>query len=153
MDAFWFCVKLSAGVLAVLGIAGFMLAPQIISIFRKEDIDVITIGARALRFQSLSFPLSAWIIMTNMLLQTIGKSREASIVAISRQGLFFLPAILILPRLFGLTGVQISQTVSDAFSFLLAIPLGISILKELKALHQGQAKQMGAVEIVGGEAL
>lgn len=140
--AFWFCVKTSAIALVAIAVVGFVLSPRIISIFRKEDLDVIAIGTYALRFQCLSFPLSAWTIMTNMLLQTIGKSTQASIVSISRQGLFFIPAVLILPRMFGLIGVEISQPVSDVFAFLLAIPLGIGIVKEMRSQQQELESQM-----------
>lgn len=66
------------------------------------------------------------------------KGTQASITAISRQGLFFIPAILVLPGFLGVTGVQLSQPVSDTLSFLLAIPMAISILRELKAQEKEQ---------------
>ncbi len=136
LNAFWFCVKTSAVALVATSAVLFAFSSQIISIFRKEDLEVITIGTRALQLQAVSFPLSAWVVITNMLLQTIGKGTQASIIAISRQGLFFLPAILILPRIFGILGVQMSQFVSDVLSFAIAVPMGISILRELKSLQQ-----------------
>jgi len=138
LEGFWFCVRISAVILVTISAMAFVFSPQIISVFRKEDLEVIDIGARALRFQCMVFPLSTWIIMTNMLLQTIGKGTQASILAISRQGLFFFPAILILPRVFGITGVQISQPVADVLSFTVAIFFGVSILKELKIQHEYQ---------------
>ena len=70
--------------------------------------------------------------MCNMLLQTIGMAFKASVVAAARQGLFLIPAILILPLFLGLFGVQIAQTVADICSFALAVPLGISVLTKLK---------------------
>ncbi len=133
LNAFWFSVKIAAIVLLTFCAICFAFAPKIMALFRKEDLAVITIGSRALKLQSLSFPLSAWIILTNMLLQTIGQGAKASLVSISRQGLFFLPAILLLPRQFGLLGVQISQPIADVFSFLMAVVMGIIILKELKS--------------------
>jgi putative MATE family efflux protein len=133
LDAFWFCFKTSAIAMTAIAAIGFVFSTQVISIFRKEDIDVITIGSRALRFQCLVFPLSAWTIMTNMLLQTIGKGTQASIVAISRQGLFFVPAIIILPRVLGIVGIQICQPVADVISFLVALLMGSITLKEIKS--------------------
>lgn len=50
----------------------------------------------------------------------------------ARQGLFFLPLIFTLPTFWGLTGVLACQPLADAFAFLLAIPLGLSVLRELK---------------------
>jgi Na+-driven multidrug efflux pump len=141
LDAFWFCVKTSVVVLIAISMVLFIFSTRIISVFRKEDLEVIAIGTRAMRFQCIAFPFSAWIVMMNMLSQTIGKGTQASIIAISRQGLFFLPAILILPHFFGILGVQISQLVSDILSFSIAVPMGISILSELKAMQQEQEKE------------
>jgi putative MATE family efflux protein len=139
LSAFWFCVKVSAVFLATMATVGFIFAPKIVSAFRKEDLDVIAIGTRAFKFYCMAFPLSAWVVMSNMLLQTIGKAVGASIIAISRQGLFFLSAILILPRKLGLLGVQISQPIADVCSFLVALPIGLHVIKELK-LQQDQAQ-------------
>ena len=133
LKAFWFTVKTAAVVLVVVGMVGFIFAPQIITLFRKEDLAVIITGSRALRFQVLALTLSAFIIPTNMLLQTIGKGTKASLLAISRQGLFFLPAILYLPRRLGLLGVQISQPIADICTFLVAVLTVVGVLKELKA--------------------
>jgi len=70
--------------------------------------------------------------MTNMMLQSIGKGVKASITASARNGLFFIPAILILPKLFGLTGVEITQSVSDIFTLGISIPFAIVELRKLK---------------------
>lgn len=131
-EAFWFCVKGATVFLIVVSIAGFLFAEPIVTLFRKDDIDVIRIGTLALRLQCIVFPFGAWIVMCNMMLQSIGKAVRASIVAAARQGLFFIPLILILPRIFGLFGVQVCQTVSDVFSLLLSIPFGLSVLNEMK---------------------
>ncbi len=145
-EAFWFCVKTAATVMALVAALGFVFSEQIITLFRRDDLEVIAIGAAALRYQCIVFPLSAWIIMTNMMLQTIGKGTLASILAVSRQGLFFMPMILFLPRLFGITGIQICQPISDVFSFLLAIPLGIITLREMKSWQQGLEIESGELD-------
>ena len=131
--AFWFSVRTVVIALTVAGALGYLFAPQIIALFRKEDLEVVAIGVRALRFQCLVWPLSGWIIMSNMLLQTIGKGIQASLVSISRQGLFFLPAILYLPRRFGLLGVQLSQPAADIFSFLVALLVTVGVLREMRS--------------------
>ncbi|MDY3919218.1 MAG: MATE family efflux transporter [Candidatus Limivivens sp.] len=130
-EAFWFCVKVAAVFLVIISAIGFVFAEPVVEIFR-EDPDVVRIGTLALRLQCVVFPLNSWIVMCNMCLQTIGKSLKASVLAAARQGLFFLPLIYILPRLFGLLGVQMCQTVSDIFTMALALPIGLSVLKELK---------------------
>lgn len=131
-EAFRFCVKYAAVFLIVVSVAGIVFAKPLVTLFRKEDEDVIRIGTLALRLQCLVFPLNAWIVMCNMMLQSIGKAAKASLVAAARQGIFFIPLIWILPAFFGLLGVQMCQTWSDACSFLLSLPLGISVLREMK---------------------
>lgn len=131
-EGFWFCVKYAVIFLILVSAAGIIFAKPIVTVFRREDPDVIRIGALALKLQCLAFPLNAWIVMCNMMLQSIGKAVKASIVAAARQGLFFLPLIWVLPMFFQLLGVQMCQTISDVLSFGLAIPLGISVLNEMK---------------------
>lgn len=130
-EAFFFCVKTAVGVLVVISAAGFVFAGPLVHLFR-EDADVVRIGSLALRLQCLVFPLNAWIVMSNMMFQTIGQALKASVQAAARQGLFFLPLIWILPQFFGLLGVQMCQTVSDVLTFSLSVPLCLSVLKELK---------------------
>ena len=132
LDAFWFCLKLGTATLAVLGLLGMLFAPEVIAVFRREDADVIEIGARALRLQCLAFPLLAWFTLQNMMMQNIGSFGRASGLAMARQGLFFLPFILTLPHFFGLWGILICQPLADLCSFLLSLPLGISVIRELK---------------------
>ena len=131
LEAFWFCVKYAFLFLIVVGIMGFVFAPGLVSLFR-EDTDVIAVGTAALRYQVIAFPLNAWIVMCNMMLQSIGKGLKASIVASARQGLCFLPLILILPHFLGLTGVEICQAVSDVFTLMIAVPIGFSVIREMQ---------------------
>lgn len=131
LDAFWFCVRTAFIFLTVVAVVIFAFAPEIIALFRKGDADVITVGTAALWYSIVVFPLSAWIVMCNMMLQSIGKGLKASIVASARQGIFFLPLIAILPHLFGLTGVEICQTVSDVLALTVSIPLGVSVIREM----------------------
>ena len=138
--AFWFTVSLAFCVLLIGSILGIAFAPQIIAIFRKEDLEVIKIGALSLRLQCIFLPLSAFVVGSNMMLQTIGKPVKASISAAARTGLFFVPAILILPQFFGLLGVQMSQAVADLCSFVLCVPLAGTTLLEMKRLEKERAE-------------
>lgn len=138
--AFWFTVSLAFCVLLIGSIVGIAFAPQIIAIFRKEDLEVNKIGALSLRLQCIFLPLSAFVVGSNMMLQTIGKPVKASISAAARTGLFFVPAILILPQFFGLLGVQMSQAVADLCSFVLCVPLAGTTLLEMKRLEKERAE-------------
>jgi putative MATE family efflux protein len=128
--AFWFCIRFSTALLVVLAAACFILAPEIISIFRKDDPQVIGVGVLALRAQCFSFPFFGWILMVSFMLQTMGKGIPASILAFSRQGLFLIPLIFVLVPLFGVFGIQICTPIADFCTFLLSLPLGIQTLRK-----------------------
>jgi putative MATE family efflux protein len=127
--AFWFCLRLSTALMVVLAAACFVLAPDIISFFRKDDPLVISVGALALRAQCFSFPLSSWILLVSFMLQTMGKGIPASILAFSRQGLFLIPLLFFLVPVLGVLGIQICTPIADFCTFLLSLPLGIRTLR------------------------
>ena len=130
-QGFWFCVKTSTIGLALLSVVGFLFAPQIVAFFR-DDPEVIAFGARAMRFQCVTLVLGGFVMVGNMTTQTMGKTAQASILAAARQGLFFIPSVLILPKLFGSLGVQIAQSVSDTLALVLALPLVFGVLRGLE---------------------
>ncbi|MBR2042550.1 MAG: MATE family efflux transporter [Oscillospiraceae bacterium] len=127
---FFFSVKTSAVFLLGVSVLGFIFAPNLISLFR-DDPDVIRIGATALRFQCITFATHSWIVMSNMMTQVIGKSVQATFLASARQGLFFIPAVLVLSELFGIAGIQLAQAAADLCTFLFAIPIQLKVLKEI----------------------
>ena len=128
---FRFCVKASSLILLTLAVLGFLFAPQIIAVFRGDDPEVVRIGALTLRLQCISFPITGFVVMSNMLLQNIAMTLRASIVAAARQGLFFVPFALILPHLFGLAGVQCCQAASDLCAFILALCVTLPVVRQL----------------------
>lgn len=135
-EAFWFCVKLCFFVLLGVAILGMIFAPQIIGLLIKGNPEVVEIGALSLRLQCIFWPLFSYVIIANMMLQTIGMAGKATLLATARQGLFFIPIILLLSWLFGLLGVQMSQAIADLFSFGLAVPIATGVLKQLKQMEE-----------------
>lgn len=127
---FWFCVRSSTMFLFAVAAAGFLFAPQLIALFR-DDPQVISIGAAALRFQCVTFFFHGWIVMSGMMTQTIGLTGPATFLAIARQGLFFIPLVWILSAAFGITGIQMTQAVSDLLTLLCSVPLQLKALKGL----------------------
>lgn len=136
LQGFKYCVKVGLIFLAVCSLIGYIYAPEVVSWFRKEDPQVIAVGAEALRWQLITLPLGAWVILCNMLLQTIRQPKRAVTLSSSRQGLFFIPLILVLPYFLQLQGVEMCQAVSDLCSFLLSLPLTIPVLKTLRTDRQ-----------------
>jgi putative MATE family efflux protein len=130
--AFWFCVRLIFLIALPLAALGIIFAPQIISAFRGEDLEVVRIGTLSLRLIAPAFPLMGWVLLSNMMLQTIGKPVEASLLAMSRQTLFLIPFLFILSPLLGLFGVQLSQLAADVASVIFAIPITFKVLRGMK---------------------
>ena len=131
-EGYFFCVKYGTIFLAAIGAACCLFTPQIISWFR-DDAEVIAVGSVALRWQAAVLFLMATIVMSNMMLQSIGKGLKASITSSARNGIFFIPLILILPRYLGLFGVEITQSCADILTLLITVPLVWSELKRLDA--------------------
>ena len=120
-----FTTNLATVILIIISITFAIFAPDIIKIFRSEDAELIKIGTRVLRWQCLSFPLIGVSTVTNMMYQTTRKTFIATLLSMGRQGIFFIPTIMILPLFIGLQGVEMTQAIADALTFLLALPFAI----------------------------
>lgn len=130
-QGFWFCVKWGTAFLLVVCALGAVFAPELVALFRNDP-EVIRVGALAMRCQCVGFALSGWVVISNMTLQTIGDTGPATFLAAARQGVFFIPAVLILPRLFNLWGVILAQPVSDILAFAVAVPLMLRALGKMR---------------------
>ena len=131
-EAWLFASWVGTAFLLIISALGFAFAPQIVALFRAEDPVLIEIGAATLRWQCIAFPLVALFTTTGMLFQNIRMTGPATLLSICRNGLFFLPAILLLPMLLGLQGVEMAQAAADVLTFLLAVPYAIWINRKLK---------------------
>ena len=130
-DGYWFIVRIGTAFLVVCGVLGFLFSSECIALFR-HDPAVIDVGRVALRWQLVTLPLGAVVMYTNMMMQTIRKPWQANVLAASRNGLFFIPLIIILPSYFGLLGVEMCQAWADFLSFLLAVPIAVNGFRALK---------------------
>ncbi|HAL74234.1 MAG TPA: MATE family efflux transporter [Clostridiales bacterium] len=132
-------VTLIAG--AVMGIILAVLAQTLIGLFTKTDQELLAIGVLSIRLQCLVMPLHAWVIVVNMLYAGLGKARGAAILSISRQGLCLIPSIVVLPLIFGANGLAAVQFASDLLSMLIAVPLCISIIRDIKVRMLSKAEE------------
>ncbi len=135
--AFWL-VTLYCTVFCILSAGSLIPFCESIVRFFIEDSDpvkeqyVIEIGSRSLFLLSLTLPFLGYTTIANQTLQVLGKSGSATFLASCRQGTFYIPLILILPRLFHILGVQMTQPLADLFTFLVTIPFFIHFLKSMK---------------------
>lgn len=137
-EAFWFCIKVSTIALLIIAFTGILLAPQVVLMFQKNDPQVIKLGVTALRCQLSALPTLGMTVMNMMMFQTVGETKRATVMAMARQGLFFIPCVLIFPIFLDFTGVMIAQPISDLCASLLAIPLCRSFMKKLRVLESQQ---------------
>ena len=115
-EALFFSLKVCTLSLTVIAVIGFLFAPQIVTLFRRDDPVVIEIGTWAFRYQCFTLPMLAVLNFSNMFFQSLGKSYRAALLAIFRQGLQ-IPLVFLLATGFGLTGLEITQPVADLIAF------------------------------------
>ncbi len=116
-------VKLSLVVTTTIGLLGlliiFLFREQLLGLF-SADPQYLEIGKNAIMIMLLGMPLVGLNVITSTLFQALGKARPAFLLSISRQLLFLIPLVIILPRLYGLFGVWAAFPVSDFLAFLLS---------------------------------
>lgn len=135
-ESWLFATCVGTGFLLVISSVGLFFAPQIVALFRAEDPALIAIGAETLRWQCAAFPLVGLFTATGMLFQNIRMTFPATLLSICRNGLFFLPAILLLPLWLGLRGVQVAQAVADGLTFFLSVPYAVWINRKLQYMKR-----------------
>ena len=117
-----FITTVSAGTifLIIAAIILFILAEQCIHLM-SNDHDVISTGVTILKMQCFSMPLLGVFAVSSMFMQNIGNYGAALLISISRQGLFYVPLVYLLPAIYGKTGIYLVQPLSDVLSFVLAV--------------------------------
>ena len=123
-QAFWFST-LFGTVVCVAGAALIALFPEQVMHFFRDDPEVTRIGRQALLYACAVMPVMAYSTYVNQLYQCLGFHQAATLLASCRNGLLYVPLILLLPGLLGLSGVAMSQPAADFLTFLVSIPFQI----------------------------
>ena len=130
-------LKLSMLYATLIVTTGFIVvqifAPYIISFFTKNDPILINEGAKGLRIFLALLPIVGFQISGSSYFQFIGKPKNTMFLGLSRQVLLLIPAVIILPMFFGLTGVWMAGPVADGLSSVLT---GAFVLRELEKLKK-----------------
>lgn len=121
----------TAGILTLISILQLIFAPYFILIFQNNP-EVIKIGAEALRLQSITLALTSWIVMFNMISQTLNRLVLSTIVGSLRRGVVLIPLLVILPHFLLLFGVEIAQPLADLVAFAFALPCQAYVFRSLK---------------------
>lgn len=136
--SFGFTVLVSTVVGTVSAVVIALFAGQLLALFRRDDPEVIRMGTQALYMLCAVLPLLGYSTIVNQMLQCLGRSGSATFLASCRQGVFFVPLILILPRLFALTGVQLCQPLADLLTFLVSVPFHLWFFRSPNGLEKGK---------------
>ncbi len=151
--AYIFTLCFSTILMTVFAIVCAIAAPYIMRAFLENE-NSVKIGALSLRLQCICMPLLPLNFMAGVTYQAVGSKIAAAVLSVSRQGLFYIPAVLVLPRVFGLFGVQCSQSVSDLCAGIFALPFTFFFFKSLTRLQaiadkENKEKKITEVEIGG----
>lgn len=134
---------LKLAILAATTIAsvGFVITrvftAQLIAVFNRTDAGLLAFGTRAISIYLIFLPIIGFQIVSANYFQAVGKPKHASFLSLSRQVLLLIPALLILPRYFGLDGVLMAGPVADLVS---SIVTGIFLAVELRHLDTRHAE-------------
>lgn len=134
--AFNFTVMLSVGIASLSGMIFLMFGEQILGIF-KPTAEVMTLGLDFLLYGVISIILMGFSNVFGVYYQAIGKGLPALILSVARQGLFFIPLILIMPNYFGLQGVFVTQALADVLTVVFSVIMFIPTRRDLNtAIHE-----------------
>ena len=129
-EAFWFMVKMSSIVMIFGSLILALLSDPLVRVFVNSE-SGISIGRNALIFQCIGLVFCPLGVACNMSFQSLGKKFRAILVSCLRQGICYIPFIIVLPLFIGITGVELSLMIADILTFIISIPFAISFLKEI----------------------
>lgn len=127
----------------VFGLVLALFPAAIVSQFTKGDAEMIRIGAASLRANGISIMLFGFYTVYSSLFLALGKGREGFILGACRQGICFIPVILLLPMVWGLNGILYAQPIADVLSAIITVFMAIPIHRKLNDM-QKQTATIGA---------
>lgn len=128
---FYFCVFVSTLVLIILAFGTAVFAPRLVDLFVEEKAACM-LGTQILRWECVALPFMGYTTLAGMFLQNIGQFGKAAAVTSLRQGLLFIPLLIVLPRFLGIEGVIGAQPLADLFAFPIAVIIGTRQMKRLQ---------------------
>lgn len=128
--AFIFSVKISTIFLIISAILIYCFSFNLMKIF-SSDIEVIMMGKKILAYQSVVMPLLGYYTLISMFLQNTGRFYKATLISAGRQGIFYIPLLIVMNIFFGISGLILTQPMADIISFIFSLIIGIPDIKEL----------------------
>ena len=123
----------------IFGVILALFPAVIVSQFTKGDAEMIRIGAASLRANGISIMLFGFYTVYSSLFLALGKGREGFILGACRQGICFIPVILLLPIVWGLNGIMYAQPIADVLSAVITVFMAIPLHKKLNEMQKQTA--------------
>ena len=123
----------------IFGVILALFPTAIVSQFTKGDAEMIRIGAASLRANGISIMLFGFYTVYSSLFLALGKGREGFILGACRQGICFIPVILLLPIVWGLNGIMYAQPIADVLSAVITVFMAIPLHKKLNEMQKQTA--------------
>lgn len=120
----------------IFGVILALFPTAIVSQFTKSDAEMIRIGVTSLRANGISIMLFGFYTVYSSLFLALGKGREGFILGACRQGICFIPVILLLPIVWGLNGIMYAQPIADVFSAVITVFMAIPLHKKLNEMQK-----------------
>ena len=113
-----------------------LLSTQIISQFTDGNAEMISVGSKSLMANGLSFFLFGFYTVYSSLFLALGKGTAGFILGACRQGICFVPAILILPMACGINGILYAQPAADVLSAIITVFMAAHLHRELRTAER-----------------
>lgn len=120
----------------IYGLLLTIFSGRIIAQFTDSDLEMIRVGTQSLRINGLSFLLFGFYTVYSSLFLALGKGLEGFVLGACRQGICFVPVILILPVFWGINGILYVQPIADVLSAIITIFMALHLHKELALAKQ-----------------
>ncbi len=131
IESFRYTTVISTAIMFVISFLFIAFSKQIFFIFKASD-DVIYYGVRGMRYYAMSLLMMGFTNTVSVFYQALGRTKEALFMSITRQGIFFIPAILLLPQIMGADGVFFAQLAADILTFIAALLLIVPFMRKNK---------------------
>lgn len=130
-----FSLKATLILTVAVEVVYLLLSSPLIMLFNRNPA-VVEYGSRLLISQVALYPAFGLCYMMTITFQTIGASKYGLFLSTIRQGLFYLPAILLLPKFFGVAGIYFSQPLADLLSLAVCL-LSYRAMKRIATQNMG----------------
>ena len=120
----------------VVGLTIALFSTQIISQFTEGNTEMISVGQKSLMANGFSFFVFGFYTVYSSLFLALGKGTAGFVLGACRQGICFIPVILIFPFIWGLNGILYAQPIADVLSALITVFMAIPLHKSLTIAEQ-----------------